>query len=124
VAESDPIFKPGSSSAWDNDRVMDANVMQTPDGWVMIYESSYFLTDRQRWDYGLGVALSEDGINWRRPEGNQFLSTFMDTGWMNIYLVTAVYHENRTYLYFDVQTSGTSPTAIYYSTFDGSLTTD
>jgi predicted GH43/DUF377 family glycosyl hydrolase len=124
VAESDPIFKPGSSGAWDNDRVMDANVMQTPGGWVMIYESSHFLTDRQRWDYGLGIALSEDGISWTRPEDNQFLSTFMDTGWMNIYLVTAVYHENRTYLYFDVQTSGTSPTAIYFSTFDGSLVTE
>ena len=124
VAESDPIFKPGSSGAWDNDRVMDANVMQTPGGWVMIYVSSHFLTDRQRWDYGLGIALSEDGISWTRPEDNQFLSTFMDTGWMNIYLVTAVYHENRTHLYFDVQTSGTSPTAIYYSTFDGSLVTE
>ncbi|MAU02075.1 MAG: hypothetical protein CL608_33480 [Anaerolineaceae bacterium] len=124
VAESDPIFKPGRSGAWDNDRVMDANVMQMPDGWVMIYESSHFLTDRQRWDYGLGIALSEDGINWTRPEDNQFLSTFMDTGWANIYLVTAVYHENRTYLYFDVQASGTSPTAIYYSTFDGSFATE
>ncbi|MBK8900949.1 MAG: hypothetical protein IPM53_07195 [Anaerolineaceae bacterium] len=121
VAESDPIFKPGRFGTWDNDRVMDANVMQTPDGWVMIYESSHFLTDRQRRDYGLGIAFSEDGISWTRPEDNQFLSTFMDTSWMNIFLVTAVYHENRTYLYFDVQVSGTSPTAIYYSTFDGSL---
>lgn len=122
VAESDPIFKPGRSGAWDNDRVMDANVMQTPDGWVMIYESSHFLTDRQRWDYGLGIALSEDGINWTRPEDNQFLSTFRDTGWANIYLVTAVYHDNSTYLYFDVQSTSTSPTAIYFSSFAGSLT--
>ncbi len=121
VAESDPIFKPGRSGTWDNDRVMDANVMQTPDGWVMIYESSHFLTDRQRWDYGLGVALSDDGITWTRPEDNQFLSTFRDTGWMNIYLVTAVYHENHTYLYFDVQSTSTSPTAIYFSSFTGSL---
>jgi len=121
VAESDPILKPGGFGTWDNDRVMDANVMQTPDGLVMIYESSHFLPDRQRWDYRLGVALSDDGINWTRPEDNQFLSTFMDTGWSNIYLVTAVYHENRTYLYFDVQASSTSPTAIYFSSFDGSL---
>ena len=122
VAESDPILKTGRFSDWDGDRVMDANVMQTPDGWVMIYESSHFESNRQRWDYGLGVALSEDGINWTKPEENQFLSTLKDKGWANIYLVTAVYHDNRYYLYFDVQTTSTSPTAVYFSSYDGTFT--
>lgn len=124
VAESDPIFKPGRSGEWDRDRVMDANVMQTPDGWIMIYESSHFLVDRQQRDYGLGTAVSEDGITWTRTEENQFLSTLSDKGWANIYLVTAVYQEGRYYLYFDVQTSGTSPTAVYFSSFDGSFITE
>ena len=123
VAESDPIFKPGRSGAWDRDRVMDANVMQTPDGWIMIYESSHFDTNKQRRDYGLGTAVSEDGITWTRTEDNQFLSTLTDKGWSDIYLVTAVYQDNRYYLYFDVQTTSTSPTAVYMSTFDGSLIT-
>lgn len=121
VAESDPIFKPGRSGAWDRDRVMDANVFQTPEGWVMIYETSRFDNDRQRRDYGLGVAISEDGINWERTEENQFLSTLTDTGWNAIFLVTAVYQDGRTYLYFDVQPTSTSPTAVYMSTFDGSF---
>lgn len=121
VAESDPIFKPGRSGSWDRDRVMDANVMQTPDGWLMIYESSHFDTNRQRRDYGLGVAVSEDGINWERLEENQFLATLSDKGWSAIFLVTAVFHNNRTFLYFDVQTTSTSPTAVYMSTFDGSF---
>ena len=123
VAESDPIFKPGRSGAWDRDRVMDANVMQTPDGWIMIYETSRFDNNKQRRDYGLGIAVSEDGITWTRPADNQFLSTLTDKGWNAIFLVTAVYHEDRTYLYFDVQTTSTSPTAVYMSTFDGSLIT-
>ena len=40
-------------------------------------------------------------------------------GMFGIVLVTAVYQENRTYLYFDVQV--TSPTAVYLSTYEGSL---
>jgi predicted GH43/DUF377 family glycosyl hydrolase len=122
VAESDPIFKPGRSGSWDRERVLDANVIQTPEGWSMIYESSQFDATRQRWDYRLGVALSEDGITWTRAGDNPFLSTMEDTGWANIFLVSAVYQDDRFYLYFDVQASSTSPTAIYFSTYDGTFT--
>ena len=125
VAESDPIFKPGRSGSWDRDRVMDANVMFTgEEGWIMIYESSTFNQQKQRRDYGLGVAVSEDGINWTRPDDNQLLSTLNDKGWTAIYLITAVYHDGTTYLYYDVQPTVQNGTTIFGATFEGTLLKD
>ncbi|MCA9926626.1 MAG: hypothetical protein KC421_29860 [Anaerolineales bacterium] len=122
VAESDPIFKTGLSGAWDRDRVMDPNVLQTEDGWIMIYESSHFDQRQQRRDYGIGIAVSEDGINWERPEeNNQLLATLADKGWTAIYLITAVSHNDTTYLYYDVQANVQSGTIVYGAAFTGSL---
>ena len=121
VAESDPIMKTGGFGDWDRDRVMDPNVFKTEDGWVMIYGSSHFDTDKQRRDYRLGIATSEDGLNWEKPEDNQLLSTLTDKGWNAIYLVTAVHADSTTYLYFDVQSSMNSGTVIYGATHEGEL---
>ena len=123
VAESDPIFKTGRSGNWDRDRVMDPNVMQTANGWIMLYQSSTFNQQKQRRDYGIGIAISEDGINWTRPENNQLLATLADKGWSAIYLVTAVYHNNTTFIYYDVQPTTQSGTTIYGAAFTGSLLT-
>ena len=123
VAESDPIFKTGRSGTWDRDRVIDPNIFfSEEDGWVMLYLSSQFNTQKQRRDYGVGVAFSEDGINWERPDGeNQFLSTLNDKGWNAIFLATAVYNSGTTYLYYDVQASSQSGTVVYGASFEGSL---
>ncbi len=121
VAESDPIFKTGGFGDWDRDRVMDPNVFKTENGWVMIYGSNHFDVDKQRRDYRLGIAISEDGVNWNKPEDNQILSTLADKGWNAIYLVTAVHVDNTTYLYFDVQSTVTSGTAIYGALHEGEL---
>jgi predicted GH43/DUF377 family glycosyl hydrolase len=74
-AESDPIFSPNEEeSAWDAERVQEPNVVQTQDGWVMLYVS-----DRSnnigRKVFGIGYALSQDGIHWERGSTEPLAST-------------------------------------------------
>jgi len=59
-AESDPILVSGPG--WDQRAAWTPNVFRHDDGWMMIYNA-----------FGnLGLALSEDGINWKKDNDNPF----------------------------------------------------
>ena len=74
-AESDPIFGPSADeAAWDGERVQEPNVVQTDEGWVMFYVSDRGRRLGRR-VFGIGYALSTDGIHWERAGAGPLVAT-------------------------------------------------
>ena len=64
-AESDPVLKT-SDKGWDSTRVVDPNVVKTPDGWQMIYLATTGAGKFSAGDFAFGAAHSSDGIHWTK----------------------------------------------------------
>lgn len=112
-ADSDPVFLPSDEPGmWDATSVADPLVLQTPDGWVMLYASPVSNGVR------VGYALSDDGIHWRRSETP--LPTFEAVpNKTALWSTELVYHEGTYYLFGEVKTGQFS--GIYAATQEGSL---
>lgn len=102
----DPVFREGSVA------VSQANVFQTPEGWVMLYR--YVPPDRQM---AIGYALSDDGISWQSGEPVWQRDTIPRSN--GFWFVDAVYHDGTYYLYIEGGRGG--GTDIYVATYEGML---
>lgn len=119
-AESDPILTV-SKDGWDSRRVIDPNVVQTQDGWIMIYLATTGSGKFSGNDFAFGVASSADGIHWVKNVQNPVLSNKDHAQWSATYLATLLHVEDTYFLYFDFVTSGASGTNVYLATYNGSL---
>ena len=106
-AESDPIFLPSEDEeAWDYDFIQDPTVLQTPDGWVMLYSSFQGVNASfNGGERGYGIAISEDGIAWERLQDEPIwhnrrdMRVSRDTWYGQL-----AYHDETYYLYLEVTT--------------------
>lgn len=101
-AESDPVFTASSDeAAWDAERVGEPNVIQTEDGWLMFYVS-----DRGRHlgrqTFGLGYAVSQDGVAWTRGNLDPLIST-SDKSWFWLFTVSALEIDGAAYVYYSAR---------------------
>jgi len=113
-AESDPVFSPADDgSAWDGSFVQQPRVQLTPDGWVMLYRSGAGAAGK------LGLALSDDGINWARYDGNPVLAPQVVPDGRAIWYTDLVYQAGTYYLYFELGNG--SETNVYVATHQGAL---
>lgn len=114
-AESDPVFGPGQSGAWDAGFVHQPRVAHSADGWVMLYRGVPALRSNKM---ALGAATSSDGIHWQRlpapvltrkavPNAEAFWYTSM------------LYHEGSYFLFWEVDMR--HQTNIYLATYQGKL---
>jgi hypothetical protein len=113
-AESDPVYAPQPTPRWHIDRIFDPNVLQTPQGWTMIYlgdQGSYT-------NVGVGVATSTDGLHWERVREQPGFTVQQIRGWAQSFLLDAVYVNDTYYVYQDI--SGPHQgTDVYLSTHSG-----
>ena len=118
-AESDPVLAP-SDSGWDNTSVERPHVQHTPDGWVMLYRSG---GTGGPINFGLGYALSSDGIHWNRSENNPVLQTRDVPQATGIYFINMVYHGGTYFVTWELTKGGpvTDVSDIYLATHDGPL---
>ena len=68
----EPVLVPGDrreGNVWDQRNVYQPRVVRTNDGWVMAYSSSNTITDATRLVRKTGLAISDDGLTWRRSLG-------------------------------------------------------
>lgn len=119
-ADSDPVLKVGASG-WDSTRVIDPNVVQTPDGWVMIYLATTGAGKFAGTDFSFGAATSTDGIHWKKSTQNPILSNRDHKQWVSTYLATLLFIDNTYYLYFDLVSSKDNGTNVYLATYNGTL---
>ena len=109
-AESDPIMEP--QLGWEGTWLGRPEVVQTSDGWVMLYEGGR--------GSQTGLAVSEDGIQFERYEANPILTQEkMVEGFT--FFQGAFFHENDTYYYLIEAGDGRIGTDIFLYTLEGSL---
>jgi beta-xylosidase len=115
-AESDPVLMPSDNpDAWDAVRVMQPNVVQTPQGWVMSFRSSGRSPQR---DQGYGFALSQDGITWNLYEDNPVFWD-QEVQRRHLWYHELVYHDGMYYLIFEMARGFRNETDIYFATVNG-----
>jgi predicted GH43/DUF377 family glycosyl hydrolase len=119
-AESDPVLKV-SAEGWDSTRVIDPNVVQTPDGWEMIYLATSGTGKFTKGEFSFGAASSLDGIQWTKSDRNPILSNNNHSQWSQAFLATLLYVDGTYFLYFDFVTPSARGTNVYLATYSGSL---
>lgn len=120
-AESDPVLRP-TDGAWDSRRTLDPNVIQTADGWVMVYTSTGGAKKFASPPFEFGYATSPDGITWTKGAENPILSSKNHPTWNGVYLVTLVKQEENLLLYFDVATGNLGTTSVSLYSYSGTFT--
>lgn len=111
--ESDPVLHPNEDvRAWDGGTTMNPDVIQTMDGWVMVYNSRASRGQRT------GYALSEDGIVWQRSEAPiidiEEIPNSVGSFGPIIRFIDGTYH-------LFVEIGGGGNTNVYLATHEGSL---
>lgn len=113
-AESDPIFRSSEDEdAWDGERVLEPNVIQTEDGWLMVYVSDQTSISGRK-VFGIGYALSQDGIDWQRGSPDALLSSD-EKGWHWLYTVSILEVEGTIQAYYSGRPSRSPITTNIYT---------
>lgn len=119
-AESDPILE--ASEDWEYTSLQHPSVVNTPDGWVMTYRTPGN-SGNVGFEVGLGLATSQDGIEWTKYAANPILvpSDLPDGRW--IWFSTLAYHDGTYFLYMEGSTQRQlgGITDVYATTYKGSL---
>ncbi|GAB4582100.1 MAG: hypothetical protein Fur0022_48550 [Anaerolineales bacterium] len=94
-----PVLALGEKGAWDAFRVFQPHVVQTPDGFWMLYKANIKVGQSE----GFGLAYSQDGLVWERYAGNPIMvdKTYR-LDWLRKGYAELLYHEGRFYLYLEV----------------------
>jgi predicted GH43/DUF377 family glycosyl hydrolase len=119
-AESDPVLQV-SEDGWDSKRVLDPNVVQTPEGFEMIYLATSGSRKFAPGEFAFGAAASSDGVSWTKSDRNPVVSNKDHSQWSQAFLASVLYVEDTYFLYFDFVTPATSGTNVYLATSKGSL---
>lgn len=119
-AESDPILTV-SPQGWDSKRVLDPNVIKTPNGFEMIYLATSGTGKFAPGEFSFGAATSSDGVIWMKSDQNPILSNRDHPQWSQAFLATLLFVEETYFLYFDLVTSASGGTNVYLATYEGSL---
>jgi predicted GH43/DUF377 family glycosyl hydrolase len=119
-AESDPVLRV-SNEGWDSKRVIDPNVVQSSDGFVMIYLATSGSRKFSPGEFAFGAATSSDGIQWVKSDQNPVLSNKDHSQWSQAFLASLLQVKDTYFLYFDFVTPTTSGTNVYLATYKGVL---
>ena len=119
-AESDPVLGV-SDQGWDSKRVIDPNVLETPDGFEMIYMATTGSGKFAAGEFAFGLATSPDGIQWTKSDMNPLLTNKDYSWWKQAYLASLLNVEGTYYLFFDAVASGSGGTDVYLAVYDGAL---
>jgi predicted GH43/DUF377 family glycosyl hydrolase len=114
-ADSDPIFLASTEeSAWDEERVLESNVVQKQDGWVMLYISDRTGVSGQK-SFAIGYALSQDGINWQRPSAEDPLVWTRDKLWHWLYTLSIIEIDGNIHALYSARPSRSPATTNVYT---------
>ena len=95
----EPVLTLSEKGEWDGYRVFQPHVVQTPDGFLMLYKANIKIGQAE----GYGIAYSHDGINWMKYEGNPIIEEkTYGIEWLRKGYADLVFHEGVLYLYLEV----------------------
>lgn len=110
-AESDPVLV--RTEDWEVN-IQDPRVVQTPDGWVMLYSSFNGNFVNQ----GYGMAISSDGVQWEKLQAVPVLARSEVR--QNPWYPELAYHDGTYYFYLEADTFD-GGTDIFVSTYANAL---
>jgi len=110
-SESDPVLR--KTENWEVN-IQDPRVVNTPDGWVMLYSSF----DGNFRNQGYNIAISDDGIHWEKIQSTPVLAR-SDIN-RNPWYPELAYRNGIYYFYLEADTFD-GGTDIFVSTFSGSF---
>ncbi|MBX3084889.1 MAG: hypothetical protein KF716_24855 [Anaerolineae bacterium] len=116
-AESDPIMTPDTDHLPALKMVHQPAVVQTPDGWVMIYR--YVDTTIVGNQMVLSVATSVDGIHWTYDSRDRLWTSLQMPTKKSFWYTALAYNTGTYYLYIEGENG--SYTDIYVATFAGQI---
>lgn len=119
-AQSDPVFTPGDpreGNVWDQRNVMQPRVVLTDDGYVMLYTVANTVSDPVLITQKYGMAVSPDGLDWRRSAGEVIRPSTIDAA--AFWYTELVYAEGTYFLFVEAARSG--ETEVYLATHTGSI---
>ncbi len=109
-----PVLTPGAeSSDWDHSGVGRPRVVQTPEGWVMLY--------RNPTSTDLGLARSDDGLHWIKDTRNPVVVPAQIPHGDSYWIYDLLYHDDRYSLYTEAVTSDPSSSDVFLLTHQGNL---
>lgn len=119
-ADSDPVLTPGDpreGNVWDQRNVMQPRVVLSDDGYVMLYTVANTVTDPVLITQKYGLAVSDDGLNWRRSNSEVINPSTIDTA---AFWYTELLLAEDTYFLFVEATRG-AETEVYLATHQGPI---
>lgn len=122
-AFSDPVLTPGDpreGNVWDQRNVMQPRVVLSDEGYVMLYTVANTVSDPVLITQKYGLAVSDDGLTWRRSNGEVINPSTIDTA---AFWFTELVFAQGTYFLFVEATTG-SETEVYLATHQGPLPVD
>lgn len=114
--DADPVMV-GEPDQWDQPFVHQPRVTVGPDGFVMAYAGVSTVTDSSAVVQEHGVAVSTDGVTWRRSTAPAL--TASDAGGANIWWTALTWGADRYWWFLEVGVGG--ETNIHLATNDGPL---
>ncbi|MGZ5382386.1 MAG: hypothetical protein ACXWH0_00170 [Acidimicrobiia bacterium] len=120
---SDPVLPPGDPRAgnvWDQRNVMQPRVVKTDDGYVMVYTAANTITDPVLITQKYGLAVSPDGLQWRRSSGEVINPGTIDAA---AFWFTELLYAEDTYFLF-VEAMRGQETEVYLATHQGRIAAD
>jgi predicted GH43/DUF377 family glycosyl hydrolase len=120
-AQSDPVLRPGDpreGNVWDQRNVMQPRVVLTDDGYVMLYTATNTVTDPVLITQKYGIAVSDDGLTWRRSSGEVIKPSTIDAA---AFWYTELLFADGTYFLF-VEAGKGGETQVYLATHSGPIT--
>lgn len=95
----DPVLTLGEKGNWDGYRVFMPNVVQTPDGFLMLYKANIKIGERE----GFGLATSLDGTTWTKYADNPLIEEkTYGLEWLRKGYADLLFQDGVLYLYLEV----------------------
>lgn len=95
----DPVLSLGEKGTWDAPRVFQPHVVQTPDGFWMLYKANIKVGQSE----AFGLAYSQDGVTWEKYAGNPIMvDKTYGLDWLRKGYADLFFHEGKFYLYLEV----------------------
>jgi predicted GH43/DUF377 family glycosyl hydrolase len=108
VRGTDPVLDIGNITDWDGGAAFNPGIIRTEEGWLMFYQGVTGGAMTSNTDMGVGLAYSQDGINWTRYEDNpvvlpepddsiQAVEAVQEDGFIRLYLTVFPFVEPGTF---------------------------
>ena len=99
-----PVLTIATGDAWDDQRIFQPHVVRTDEGWLMLYKANKGFLQGQ----GYGLALSKNGIDWVKYDGNPLIDSTNLSGFTYNWFADLLYHDNTLYIFIELLRGRTS----------------